>query len=257
MLHDIDGLNTFVRLEGSGDSIVFVHGLGIDHRVWEDQLLHFSHSHEVLAYDLRGHGQTDAPETGYAYSDYVNDLDSIIAEFLRPPVNLVGLSMGGAIAFQYARKNPYNVMSLTLVGTHICGYVSFDGWPNMYKIAKNDGRDAARDVWKNSRLFSSIKSDGSRWEKLCRMIDGFSCAPWTDPHPRYDDDHDYSLASEVTAPSLILSGTGDGDFRPVSEHLALTLPDTRFESINCGHLINYERPDEFNEALAAFLREVV
>jgi 3-oxoadipate enol-lactonase len=253
----VNGVNLAYSIDGKGESLVFIHGLGLDRRVWSDQIRHFSASYETLAYDLRGHGQSDAPGTGYSYADHVNDLAGIVDDCASYPVHLVGQSMGGAIAFQYARKNPENVASLTLAGTHICGYTAFDSWPNLYKIAKRDGIQAARDTWKGFRLFSTLKSDESKVGLLERMVDEFSCAPWTDPNPRYDDDDDFSAVGELVLPTLIVSGTLDPDFRPISESLALELPDVRFESFNCGHLVNFELPDEFNDALAAFLREIL
>jgi len=253
---EINGVNTYIKIDGFGESIVFVHGLGIDSTIWDEQVACFSSSYETLVYDLRGHGKSDAPETGYSIQHYANDLRGVIEECVRPPVHLVGLSMGGAIAFRYARENVHDVKSLTLVGTHISGYTSFSGWPNVYKIARTDGLDAAHDAWKNFRLFESVKRDENRWQKLCRMVDNFSCAPWIDPDSKYKDEDDFSQASDMSVPTLITSGTGDTDFRPISEHLALSLPDKRFESFNCGHLVNYEEPDLFNEALAAFLREI-
>jgi len=252
----INDIDTFIKIDGSGEPVVFAHGLGLDHTVWDDQTDFFSKSHETTVYDLRGHGKTAAPETGYSYGHYFDDLGAIIDECLRPPVHLVGLSMGGAIAFRYARKQPHNVRSLTLVGAHVCGYTSFDHWPNMYKIARDQGLDAARDTWLNFRIFEPVKSDKFRWEKLCRMIESFSCAPWTDPNPRYDDEDDLSQAGRLNIPTLLACGTGDRDFLPISEQLASKLPDCRFELFNCGHLVNYESPGEFNEALAAFLREI-
>jgi pimeloyl-ACP methyl ester carboxylesterase len=255
-MREIDGVNTHIRIDGSGEPIVFVHGLGLDSTVWDEQVARFSGSYETLTYDLRGHGKSDAPETGYSIQHYADDLRAVVEECMRPPAHLVGLSMGGAIAFRYTREDTYNVKSLTLVGTHISGYTSFEGWPNLYKIARNDGLGAAREAWKAFRLFESVKRDQYRWQKFCRMVDNFSCAPWTDPNSKYKDEDDFSHASDMSVPTLIVSGTGDSDFRPISEYLALNLPDTRFESLNCGHLVNYEEPDEFNEALAAFLREI-
>lgn len=253
---DINGVGTFIKIDGTGEPVVFVHGLGIDHTVWDDQTDYFSESYETVCYDLRGHGKSDAPETGYSYRQYSDDLGAMIDECLKPPVHLVGLSMGGAIAFHYALEKPHNVRSLTLAGTHICGYTSFDNWPNLYKIAKTDGLDTARDTWLNFRIFASAKSDALRWDKLGRMINQFSCAPWTDPNPKYDDDDDFSQADSLSVPSLLICGTGDRDFLPITEHLASKLPDNRLELFNCGHLVSYELPEEFNEALAAFLREM-
>ncbi len=252
---ETNSIKTFYNIEGKGDPVVFIHGLGLDRGIWDDQVAAISDSYKTLVYDLRGHGESDAPETGYSYKHYSDDLGALISECVSLPVHLVGLSMGGAIAFKYAREHPEDARSLTLVGTHICGYTAFENWPNLYKVSRSEGVDAARKMWKDFRLFASVKSNKNRWRKLGNIVDRFSCAPWLDPNPRYKDDDDFANAGQVSVPSLIVSGTLDPDFRPISEHLALKMPDARFESFNCGHLVNFELPDEFNEALGAFLRE--
>jgi len=252
----INGIESFIKIDGTGESLVFIHGLGIDSSIWDDQTQIFANSYETVCYDLRGHGLSDAPETGYSYRDYSDDLVDLIEVCCIPPVHLVGLSMGGAIAFKYARENPEKVRSLTLIGTHLAGYTAFEAWPNLYKIAKGEGREAAREAWKNFRLFESVKFDPDRWEKLCRMIDNFSCAPWLDPNPKYGDTDDLESCFEVTSPVLLISGTGDSDFRPVSELFSNRLADSRFASINSGHLANFESPEVVNEAMAEFLRGV-
>jgi pimeloyl-ACP methyl ester carboxylesterase len=253
----VNGIRTCFSIEGKGDPVVFVHGLGLDSRIWDDQVESIPESYETLVYDLRGHGESDAPETGYSYKHYADDFGTLISECVSLPVHIVGLSMGGAIAFKYTREHPEHVRSLTLVGTHISGYTAFENWPNLHKVSRSDGPDAAREMWKSFRLFASVKSDENRWNKLCGIVDRFSCAPWLDPNPRYNDDDDFANTEEVVVPTLIASGTLDPDFRPISEHLALKLPDARFESFNCGHLVNFELPGEFNEALRAFLGEVL
>jgi pimeloyl-ACP methyl ester carboxylesterase len=256
IFRDINGIETFARIDGKGEPIIFVHGLGLNHAIWEHQIALLSHSYETLVYDLRGHGRSGVPETGYSYAQYASDLKVLIEDCVRPPVHLVGLSMGGAIAFQFAGKHADDVRSITLVSPHICGYTSYENWPNMYKVARNHGIDAARQTWKDFRLFSGVRSDAEQWKKLSAMIDGFSCAPWIDPNPRYNDENDFEHAGKVAAPVLLAVGNEDQDFLPVAEHLRANLPDARLEMFECGHLVNYELPAEFNEALTAFLREV-
>lgn len=251
-----NGIESFIRIDGAGEPMVFVHGLGLDSSIWDEQTLALANMYETICYDLRGHGMSDAPETGYSYRDYADDLEALIDVCCDPPVHLVGLSMGGAVAFKYAREHPENIRSLTLIGTHIAGYTSFESWPNFHRIAKGEGRDAARDAWKDFRLFESVKFDPDRWEKLCRMIDNFSCAPWLDPNPKYDDTDDYTECEDVIAPTLLISGTGDRDFRPISEHLSSALPNASMVSVNSGHLANFESPDRANAAISEFIRGV-
>jgi pimeloyl-ACP methyl ester carboxylesterase len=163
--------------------------------------------------------------------------------------------MGGAIAAQFARKNADDVRSVTLISTHICGYRGFEGWPNLPRIAKDRGLDSARNAWKEFRLFEPIKSDAGKWDKLSRMIDGFSCAPWIDPNPHCNDEDDYSHAEDISAPTLLLTGSFDIDFLPISEYLSTTLPNCRIRHFECGHLVNLELPDQVNEAIADFYGE--
>src|SRR5438445_13352487 len=90
--------------------VVFIHGLGTD------SLASFyltlaapvaTAGIEVIAYDLRGHGRSKQPATGYRMSDFVADLDGLLDGLgVAEPVNLVGNSFGGTIAFSYAHPRP-------------------------------------------------------------------------------------------------------------------------------------------------------
>ncbi len=250
----INGLETYFTIEGHGEPVVFVHGLSLDSSIWDDQIEFLSREFETIRYDLRGHGGSDAPSTGYSYDDYAADLREFIRTVAKPPVHLVGMSMGGAIAIHFALDNASYVRTLTLMGTHVVGYTDFTGWPNLNRIARTEGLDAAKDVWKNFRLFASAKEDSIRYNRLAAMIDRFSGAPWLDPHSRYEERDDTELIGSLNVPTLLLAGTGDGDFRPISELLESRLPDAKMELFNCGHLLSYELPDETNEAIISFLR---
>ncbi|MEV6604943.1 alpha/beta hydrolase [Kutzneria sp. NPDC051319] len=100
-------------------TVVFIHGLGTD------SLASFyltlaapvaSAGINVLAYDLRGHGRSDGPDTGYTFQHFVEDLGALLDVLeLRGPVHLVGNSFGGTVAFGHAFARPWQVASIVSI----------------------------------------------------------------------------------------------------------------------------------------------
>ncbi len=253
---EINGIETFYDDMGIGKPIIFIHGLGLDSRVFEQRSGLLSQRVRLIYYDLRGHGRTFAPQTGYSYDDFAADLKALAEHLRLKTFHLVGLSMGGAIAARLALENPELVRSITFIGSHIVGYSQFKDWPNMYKIAKNEGVDKAREVWKNFRLFDNVRADTQKSKLFASMVDHFSCAMWLDPNPRYDEPNDLERISDLKMPALVTAGKDDSDFHPVAEILKDKLPNPRFEEFESGHLVSFEQPQEFNQLLLDFLDSV-
>ena len=104
--------------EGVERTIMFVHGYAGVAETWEYQIDHFAHEYRVVAPDLRGHGQSDAPFTQYTMAELVDDLDAIV-EALELPDRFVlaGHSFGGSICVEYANAYPDRLDKLILIAT--------------------------------------------------------------------------------------------------------------------------------------------
>ena len=104
--------------EGVERTILFVHGYAGCAETWEYQINHFSRAYRVVAPDLRGHGQSDAPFTQYTMAEMVADLQTIV-ETLDLPERfvLVGHSFGGSICVEYANAHPERLEKLVLIAT--------------------------------------------------------------------------------------------------------------------------------------------
>jgi pimeloyl-ACP methyl ester carboxylesterase len=108
--------------------VVFIHGLGIDnlssfYYTLANPLAYAGA--DVVLYDLRGHGFSERPRTGYRVNDSVADLAALLTTLgIDGPVHLVGNSYGGAVALSFAIARPKQVASLVLIEAH----VPFPGW---------------------------------------------------------------------------------------------------------------------------------
>ncbi|HEY3060545.1 MAG TPA: alpha/beta hydrolase [Chloroflexota bacterium] len=102
------GIQLHVRrvIDPPGVPILLLHGLGVGGAVWQAFARRLSPPLAAVAPDLRGHGQSDAPPTGYTPADYAADLAELISELLEPPAPVVGHSLGALAGLALAEMRP-------------------------------------------------------------------------------------------------------------------------------------------------------
>ena len=96
--------------------IVFVHGVGLDHQMWEPQVNQLD-DFTILTYDLLGHGKTPLKLNELKFEDFSNQLVSILNNLNLGKINLVGFSLGSLIALDFASKYQEKLNKLILIGT--------------------------------------------------------------------------------------------------------------------------------------------
>jgi 3-oxoadipate enol-lactonase len=111
----VNGLDINYREEGSGFPIVFIHGLSDDSILWTPLMPEFSKYYWTIAFDVRGHGQSGKPDTPYSIQLFSEDLFELFKKLDIPQAHLLGFSMGGAIAQQFALDYPEKIRSLILL----------------------------------------------------------------------------------------------------------------------------------------------
>lgn len=112
-----NGIKLHYESGGQGPPLLFIHGLGGSLEDWAPQVAHFSKTHRVFALDLRGHGRSDKPAGGYSMQLFASDIAALVNGLRLGPVHVVGISLGGGIAFQLAVDSPEWVKSLTIVNS--------------------------------------------------------------------------------------------------------------------------------------------
>ena len=131
----VNGVNLAVEVRGEGPAVLFVHGYPLDRTLWQHQLGALT-GFRRIAPDLRGLGLSDAPDLGYSMATYADDLAALLDALHADKVVLCGLSMGGYVALEFARRYRSRLRGLVLMDT-VAEADSADG---------RKGREAAMQV---------------------------------------------------------------------------------------------------------------
>jgi pimeloyl-ACP methyl ester carboxylesterase len=116
----IDGVRIHYQQTGRGPDLVLLHGLASDHAFWFLRFIPALRNRwRVTVYDLRGHGYSDAPPSGYSTRDMARDLEGLLDHLGIDDAHLVGHSFGGAVALHYAALWPRRVRTLAVIDSRI------------------------------------------------------------------------------------------------------------------------------------------
>ncbi len=111
----IGNANLYYEVAGEGQPLVFIHAGVADSRQWNNEFVHFAQDYRVLRYDLRGYGKSSPVEGEYSH---LGDLVALLDEIgLHQPLVVIGCSMGGSLAMNFALEHPSRVNALVMVGS--------------------------------------------------------------------------------------------------------------------------------------------
>ncbi len=239
----------------SGPPLVFVNSLGTDLRIWDGVVPRFKDRFRIVRYDKRGHGLSDAPEGPYTIAGHAGDLHQLLQHLEIDNPIVVGLSVGGMIALQYAAQHAVRALVLCDTGARLGSEAS---WNERIAAIREKGMEGMADPiarrWfapsfpqREPALFRGYRN------MMARMpAEGYigTCAALRDGDLR-------DVVSTIQAPGLVLCGTEDVATLPeFVRGLAEALPNARFETIaGAGHLPCVEQPQETATNIDRFLRE--
>ncbi len=244
---------------GRGDAIVFLHGIGGDSSVWAAQFDAFAGGFRVIAWDMPGYGSSPAlrPMTFPALADALRGL---LDRLELGCVHLVGHSMGGMVAQEFAATYPERVRTLVLAATSPAFGRTDSAFQKRFVEARLGPLDAGRTMTElaEETVAALLGPDAS--EKYAVLAREAMAAV---PETAYRDaiaclvtfDRRDALA-EYTMPVLALAGDRDAAApAPMMQRMAERIPGAEFVSLpGTGHLCNLESPSAFNDAVEAFVR---
>ena len=114
---NVNNVEIHYQCFGEGENVVLIHGLAANLAFWYPIASQLSDRYRAIAYDLRGHGKSSMPVSGYAVADMMQDLDGLLEHIGGGRTHLVGHSFGARIGLHYAIAHPQKVASLTVADT--------------------------------------------------------------------------------------------------------------------------------------------
>jgi 3-oxoadipate enol-lactonase len=243
---------------GTGFPLVLVHGLNGDSTGWALVMPEFAKYYRTVAPDVRGHGGTSKPDIPYSVKQFSEDLFEFFQKLNLDQAHILGLSMGGAIAQQFALDHPERIRSLVLVSTfsyidpvaeraflrlrrslEMGGYPAF--FDEVVKLAFTPEYVAA-----NAKGIADLK------EKRIQLNSPAAIGRATDALMAFDLKEEIS---RISLPTLIISGKED-EFTPIhlAEQIHHAIKGSEWKILEgVGHNLYIEKPSEMARIVLDFL----
>ena len=250
-------LDIYYEITGAGQPLLLLHGLGSCTQDWKRQVAFFSQHYQVITFDLRGHGKSGKPAGPYSISLFAEDTAELLKALGIAGAHVVGISLGGMIAFQLAVSYPELVNSLVIVNSgpavpadtfkqriplylrlvmiHLLGLRKMAEKLGKHLFPKPEQTKLRQDFVE--RLAQNNKH--TYLAALKAIFAGWSVA---------------DQLGDIQCPTLVLAA--EQDYTPVAlkEAYAAAIPKAELVVIaDSRHALPLERPEAFNETLGAFL----
>ena len=250
MINAKDSKNTFYLLNQKKDiPIVFIHGVGLNHTIWEPQIDTFDNT--VLAYDILGHGKTPLNKDNISFDDFSNQLINLIDELKIKKIHLVGFSIGSLIARNFASKFNERLESLTL----LCSIFQRNQEQQQivkdrFELAKKSNT-LSKQALKRWFTDDYLENNPNTYEKICLMLEENNMENFLKVYQLFVNHEDKEKFENINTKTLVMTGEGDiGSTPEMSKNLSNIINNSEVKIISKGkHLCSIECADDVNMAI--------
>jgi pimeloyl-ACP methyl ester carboxylesterase len=165
----VHGYERAYRMAGRGPAVLFLHGIGDDSSTWLDLLASLSGDFTVIAPDLLGHGESAKPRADYSVAAYACGMRDLLTTLDIDRVTVVGHSLGGGVAMQFAYQFPERCERLVLVGS---GGVGASVHP-LLRLAAAPGAGLVMPLLGTPPVLAALRG----FAEILRIADGFGLGP--------------------------------------------------------------------------------
>lgn len=249
---NLDGVNLSILEAGTGDPVIFVHGVVTTSNIFPKYLNAYSPNFRGIAVDLRGYGDSDKPAMGFTIDQFSKDLIKLAdALHIEKPV-WVGVSMGGMILQRLALDNPSRVRALALVSTTDGAMILDQHIPSI-----GAPRDY-REVSKNMIIESFPRgSDPTIYQPLLDRIPSWNATVIRQALTSMSQFNTHGQLSRINVPTLIMVGVKDDVATPaIAKGIQEQIRGAQLVEFNTGHFMMAEDPERFQAVLGEFLRSL-
>jgi len=255
----INETEIYYEISGAGEPLVLVNGSSLDLQMWDAQIDAFNEHFQVVRYDLRGIGKSAIPEKNFSHGE---DIYHLLKFLDIEKAHILGLSVGGAFAVDFASEHPEMVDSLILAAAATSNLRDefSEGLSALSAMAKEKGISEAIETLLQIPTFiapENIEAVQKTREILLRNArifeDDFPVIRlWQPPQTAIDE-----MLSKITAPTLIIVGSKDDSaIHEIAENLERNISNSKRVCIEgAAHLVNLEKPKDFNQSVINFLQK--
>lgn len=253
---EVDGASLRYEVSGAGEPVLFLHGFPLSGEMWRPAVERLGEGVRAIVPDLRGHGASEA-SPGVDMARFAEDLARILdATGEAGPVAVVGLSMGGYVAFELCRRYPERVGALVLVDTR-ADADSEEGARGRLETADRVLREGSAFLAAGlaEKLFSPAAPAElrERWRAIMAATPPEGVAAALRAMAGRPDS--FATLRALSVPVLVVVGEDDAITPPAdARRMHEAAPGSRLEVVpRAGHMTPVERPERFAEVLRDFL----
>jgi pimeloyl-ACP methyl ester carboxylesterase len=236
--------------------IVFVHGVGLTHEIWQPQLDFFK-DYSNLSYDILGHGKSSLTKRNISFDDFSDQLIELINELKIKKIHLVGFSIGSLIARNFATRYGDRLRSLVLLGS------IYKRSEQQQKIVNERFHQAKKELKLSrqalKRWFTDkyLKNNPDTYEKISSILSGNNMTNFLKVYElfvRHKNDEDFE---KIQTKTLVMTGEHDiGSTIEMSQQLNNVIKHSELKIIKEGkHLCGIECADEVNLSIKNFIEK--
>jgi len=238
---------------GQGPAVILLHGLGANAGMWVANIGPLSAHYHVIAPDQIGFGHSDKPLIDYKIATFVDFLYGLMQTQKIAKATLVGNSLGGWIALDFALQHPEMVEKLVLVDAAGLSFESVPPTVNLNPASIDDTKRVLGVVFYNQAMVTDLAA-AAVFARHLKDNDGYTIRRILDGFTTTNQLEDTRLSS-VHVPTLVVWGANDA-LLPLSmgERFHAGISGSKLVAIKeCGHVPELEKPEEFDRALLDFL----
>ena len=258
MPHNFDpNQNYHLFVDNNTEPLVFIHGVGLDHKMWDSQIASLN-NYSTITYDLLGHGKTPCNKEEVTLNDFSDQLDYLLRFLKIDKIHLVGFSLGSLIALDFASKFQHKLKSLTVIGTTYKRTSEQKALVierfEQAKLNKPISRQALK-RWFTDKYLNDHPEIYDQFIKILTK-DGEDHLNFLKAYKLFaDHQDDIDIIKNIKTKTLVMTGSDDsGSTVQMSKSLSDDLTNSSFIEINNGkHLCSIECADDVNINLKNFI----
>lgn len=261
---NIGNARIYYEMVGSGRPLVMIHAGVADSRQWNNEFAAFSQNHQVLRFDMRGYGKSEPADGEFSH---LSDLVSLVGALEIPePFVLMGCSMGGGLAMDFALTHPSKVKALIMVGSGPSG-LELDV-PTPAKFADAEKAFEAGDLDLVAEIETQIWFDGTgrapeqvnpTMRKLLYEMDRLALSHEVKQlGRRLPNTETPAVVQDLRVPVLIIVGSHDTPYiLAAADYMEQNIRSaTKVTIEDAAHLPNMDQPQEFQGIVQEFLESL-